>query len=499
MTDVRRGLAKRSIIGMIWTGMSMGALALAQLVALLILARLLSTNDFGLYSAALVIIKFSTIFEGLGVAPAIVQRPNLEERHLRVGFTLSLFLGLAVASFVWFAAPIIAHFMRLADLAPVVRAGCAVFVCQGISMVAQASAQRALRFRWLAIIDAMAFALGFVVVGIVLAWFGLGVWALIAALVTQQFLRTLALVLGQPHPKRLMLERRAIGELLYFGGGFTLARIFSYFASQADRLVAGRWLGADGLGIYALASQFMTTPAVLFGQILDRVLFPTMALVQQEPARLARAYRSGTAACALVILPTSLVVTIVSPELVHVVLGPRWAGIVLPLQILALGMLFRTSTKLSDSGVRATGAVYERAWRQAVFGVAVVLGSLAGLRWGVAGVAVGAVAALLSNFLLMAQLSLCLTGLRWSEFAMAHVPGFALASVVGPSAWLLADRLRALEVSPLLLLVEVALLAAAESVLLCWLVPSLFLGQDGRSVLRVLATLRPAWLQRRHS
>lgn len=81
---------------------------------------------------------------------------------------------------------------------------------------------------------------------------------------------------------------------------------------------------------------------------------------------------------------------------------------------------------------------------------------------------------------------------------MAHLPGFALAGVIGPSAWLLADRLRALEVSPLVLLIEVALLAAAEGVLLCWLVPSLFLGRDGRSVLRVLATLRPAWLQRRH-
>ncbi|MBA4099878.1 MAG: lipopolysaccharide biosynthesis protein [Rhodospirillum sp.] len=483
---------------MIWIGSSMGALALAQFAALLILARLLSTNDFGLYAAALVIIKFSTIFEGLGVAPAIVQRPNLEERHLRVGFTLSLFLGLAVAASVWTMAPLIAHFMRLADLTPILRAGCAIFLCQGLSMVAQASAQRVLRFRWLAMVDAAAFAIGFAGVGLVLAWLGFGAWALICGLVAQQALRTLALVVGQPHPRRLLLERRTIGELLYFGGGFTLARVFNYFASQADKLVAGRWLGAEGLGVYALASQLMTTPATLFGQILDRVLFPTMALVQQEPARLARAYRSGTAACALVVLPTSLVVTTIAPELVHVVLGPRWAGAVAPLQLLALGMLFRASTKLSDSGVRATGAVYERAWRQAVFGIAVVAGSLAGLPWGVTGVAVGAVAALFSNFLLMTQLSLRLTGLRLSEFAAAHLPGLALSAVIGVSVWFLADRLRALEVSPLVLLIEVALFAIAESILLCWLMPSLFLGRDGRSVMRVLGTLRPNWFQRRH-
>jgi O-antigen/teichoic acid export membrane protein len=497
VSDVRRGLAKRSIVGMFWTALSMGALAVAQLIALLVLARLLSSDEFGLYFATLVVIKFSAIFESLGVAPAIVQRPTLEERHFRVGFTLSLVLGLAVAALVWSIAPVIAHIMRLADLAPFVRGACVVFLCQGLSMVAQASAQRALRFRWLAIVDAGAFAVGFVAVGLTLAWLGFGVWALVGALVAQQFLRMVLLLGGQPHPKRLMLEWRTIGELLYFGGGFTLARIFGYLASQADKLVVGRWLGAEALGLYALSSQFMTTPAVIFGQILDRVLFPTMALVQQEPARLARGYRSGIAACALFILPASAVVAIVAPELVLVVLGPQWKGMVVPFQILAFGMLFRTSSKLSDSGVRATGAVYARAWRQAIFTVAVVVGSLAGLPWGLGGVALGGVAALLTNFLLMAQLSLRLTGMRWSEFFVAHLPGLALGGVIGTSAWVLADRLRDLQVSPLALLFEVGFLASAEGLLLCWLLPSLFLGRDGRSVLRVLVTVASAWLLRR--
>jgi O-antigen/teichoic acid export membrane protein len=482
---------------MFWTGLSMGALAVAELVTLLVLARLLSANDFGLYAAAFTIIRLSAILEGLGVAPAIVQRPILEERHLRVGLTLSILFSLSTAALVWTMAPTIADVMRLANLAPVVRAGCVVFLCQGFSTVALASAQRALRFRWLAMVDAGAFAIGFVLVGVTLGWLGFGVWALVGALVTQHFLRMIVLIAGQPHPKRPMLERRAIAELLYFGGGFTIARVFTYLAGQSDKLVVGRWLGAESLGLYSISSQLMTAPAVIFGQILDRVLFPTMALIQQEPARLARAYRSGVAACALFALPASAIIAIVAPELVLVLVGRGWEGVVVPLQILAFGMLFRTSCKLSDSGIRATGAVYARAWRQAVFAIAVVVGSVAGQIWGVGGVALGAVAALMINFLLMAQLGLRLTGLRWSEFAMAHVPGLALAGVIGTSVWALADRLRELEVSPLVLLVEVMLSAAAEGLLLCWLLPSLFLGRDGQSVLRLLASLAPAWLQGR--
>ena len=498
MSVARRGLAQRTAVGVLWTALSMGAQSAMQLVAFVVLARLLSPKEFGLFAATLVVIGLCEIFSELGVGPAIVQRPTLEERHLRVGFTLSLLIGGAVAGLVWAGAPAIAAFFHSAELVHVVRAACLVFLCHGISMVAQASAQRELRFGWLAGVDAIAFTAGFVVAGPALAWLGFGVWALIGALVTQHFLRMLMLLVGQPHPKRLLLEQRAIGELLYFGGGFTLARLGNYLAGQADKLVVGRWLGAQALGLYALACQFITAPAFLVGRVLDRVLFPAMALVQREPARLARAYRSGVAVCALLILPASVVVVMVAPELVLVLLGPAWAAIEVPLRILVLGMLFRTSYKLSDSVARATGAVYARAWRQAVFAGAVVAGSLIGQFWGLEGVAVGVVAAVTLNFALMAQLSLRLTGMRWVEFGAAHRPGLALAAALGAGTWLLLGWLRELQVPPLVLLLEVGLFASATGLLLCWCIPAQFLGQDTRSsLLRALAALAPAQLQRR--
>ena len=157
----------------------------------------------------------------------------------------------------------------------------------------------------------------------------------------------------------------------------------------------------------------------------------------------------------------------------------------------------KLSNKLSDCVARATGAVYARAWRQATFAVVVVVASLVGQFWGVGGVALGVVAAITSNFLLMAQLSLRLTGMRWSEFVVAHLPGLALAGAIAAGAWAQADWLRELQVSSLALLLGVVLVAVCEGLLLCWLLPALFLGRDGRSVLRLLADLGQTWLQRR--
>lgn len=492
MSGARRGLTKRSIAGVLWTGLSVGAEGLLQIVALMILARLLAPAEFGLFAATMIVVGLATIFSGLGVAPAIVQRPALEPRHVRTGFALSVLLGVTMAGLVWAGAPLLAHLFRLPELAPVVRATAVVFLLQGFSSVAHALAQRALRFGWLAGVHAGALTAGYVVAGPLLAWQGFGVWALIGALLVQNLTRMVLLQVGQPHPMRPQVDRRAIAELLYFGGGFTLARIGNYLASQADKLVVGRWLGAQTLGVYVLAYQLVAAPAVLVGQVLDRVLFPSMALVQLEPTRLARAYRSAVSICAVVALPMSVMVALLADEIIQVLLGSQWSDAVAPLQILSVGILFRTSYKLGDSVARATGAVYDRAWRQALFAVAVAVMAFVGQRWGISGVAVGAVAALALNFLLMSQLGLRLSGLAWRTFAAAHVPGLLLAIVVGAVTGPLVLWLRELQIAPAVVLVTSASTATVIVALLWRQLPGVFLGSDAQALLRAVAEMTPA-------
>src|SRR6202043_2439363 len=149
---------------------------------------------------------------------------------------------------------------------------------------------------------------------------------------TQTVLKTILLLLSRPHPAWPLLDRGAWRDLLYFGGGFTAGRLSNYLAGQGESLVIGRCLGAVALGVYGRAYQLMAGPAVLFGNILDRVLFPAMVHVQDQPERLAYAYRRGIALIALVILPTSAVLVVLAREVTLVLLGPEWEGVILPLQ-----------------------------------------------------------------------------------------------------------------------------------------------------------------------
>lgn len=499
------GLAHRTFAGFFWSLSGTGGQALLQVLVLAVLARLLTPADFGLVAVAIIVVNFTTTFSELGVGPAIVQRPRLEPRHERVGFTLTLLFGLVAFGAVQLAAPAISGLFRMEALTPVLRLVAVVFLLRSVAVIAEKLLQRELRFRVIAAVQVGSYAVGFGVVGVLLALLGFGVWALAFAYLVQATVAAALLLLVRPHPKRPSLERAAALELLTFGGGFTLARVFNQIALEGDNFVVGRWLGAAALGLYGRAYQLMTMPASLFGAALDKVLFPAMARLQHRRDLLATVYRRGVALIALLTLPASAVLFLVAPEFIAVLLGPGWEAVVPPFRVLVLGMLFRTSYKMSDSLARATGAVYRRAWRQGVYAAAVVAGAWIGRGWGLTGVTVGVLVALSINFTLMAQLSLTLTDLRARDLVAVHLrallPTVVLALAGGAAAALLRDA----GAAPLLVLVGTGASALGAGLALLWAAPATTLGEDGLWTVRRLGaylparfrtlTARPAWLR----
>lgn len=482
--------------GVLWIAGGRGIGAGLQLLVLIVLARILSPADFGVLSAALVVIGFSTIFAHFGFGPAVVQRKELETRHIDTAFTVSIIVGVAFGCLIAATAPLAAKFFHMEDLVPVLRLLALVFPLQGVAVVADSLIRRDLRFRWLSRLDVIAYGVGYGVIGVSLAFSGLGVWSLVLAELSRVLVRTAMLLMGQKRLARPGWDAAAFHDLLHFGGGFTIARLANFLAVQGDNLVVGRALGPVALGIYGRAYQLMAAPAASFGDVLDTVLFPAMAKVQHDKSRLAPAYLRSVAVIAAVMLPPSVAIVALGPEIIRVALGPQWDAAVVPFQLLAVGMLFRTSYKMSDSVSRATGAVYRRAWRQVVYAVLVICGALVGQRWGIPGVAIAVVVALGANFMLMAHLSLSVTGLSWREFAAVHLPPAALAATCAPVVWGTAEALRSAEMPPMVVLTGASAATLTWAMLLVWRAPQLFLGEH---VVWLLATVRshlPARMQK---
>jgi PST family polysaccharide transporter len=250
-------------------------------------------------------------------------------------------------------------------------------------------------------------------------------------------------------------------------------------SQQGDNLIVGRWLGPAVLGIYGRAYSLMVLPATVFGKIVNRVLFPVMAQVQDEPDRLAGAYERALAVVGLVSLPVSAFLWVVAPEFIPVLLGPAWSAVVLPFRLFTFGLLFRMSSKISDACTKAAGAVYSRAVIQGVYAILVILGALIGQRWGVGGVAVAVSIAMGINWLAMAWLGRSVTGLSWIRFVNAHAPAALLAAVVGAATLAAAQAARAAGWGKIPVLLVAGIAAGAVTVLAGRLRPEVFLGPHG--------------------
>ncbi|ADC49367.1 polysaccharide export protein [Alkalihalophilus pseudofirmus OF4] len=483
-STINNQLTNKTLKGLFWSFSGTIFQLISKFTVLIVLARLLTPEDFGVVSAAMIIISFSMIFSSLGIGPAIVQNPKLNDQHLSVGFTLSLTLGIFMTLLVWITSDFIAQFFQMESLSSIIKILSFTFIIQSFAVVGQALLERHLDFKSLAKIQVNSYVFGYGLVSIFIALLGGGIWALTLGYMAQVFIQTISILLKQGHTKRISFSKKALNELLYFSGGFTLARVFNHLALQGDNIIIGRLLGAAALGYYGRAYQLMVMPANLFGQVLDKVLFPAMAKIQDDKLKLNLIFLRGTAIISIVVLPFSIYLIIFAEELVLFLFGNEWINIVVPFQFLALGMLFRSSYKISESVARATGAVYKRAWRQSIYACAVFLGSYLGHFWGLNGVALGITIAIAINFLLMTHLSISLINGSWLSFFKAHTPSIFLVFIVMSASLIMKHFFYILGLSFFVVIPTSMFLVIVLLLLSIGLFPNLFLGKEGKWIFK---------------
>ena len=451
-----------------------------KLLTIVLLARIIAPTDFGVVAAAMVVVNFSQVFSLIGIGPSLVHLSRLESSHIRTGFTISLIFGFLVGGVVYLLSPFIAHFFRMPQILDVLRLLSIVFPLSGLAVVSESILRRNFRFRDLAITEVSSYGLGYAVTSLILGFKGFGYWSLVWAVIAQHGVRAFILVILQPHQRMPQLKLRVCREILRLGGGYTTAQIFNFFALQGDYFIVGRWLGATALGFYTRAYGMMSVSVRFLGQAMNSSLFPAIAKIQDDRDRLGAVMQRSLAGVCILVLPSSIYLSILGPEFVHVVLGPGWGKAVIPFQILALGMYLRIGYKVSCTLSQAIGAVYENARRQAVYAALVLFGAWAGQHWGgLEGAALGVLFALLLFFLIMSRLSLQLTSITLNDIIAVHLPAIRLSILVGIQSWVVAEILRNYDFHSLLIIGASLASVTFTAFVLINCFGLFFLGNDG--------------------
>lgn len=464
----KQSLSKRSLGSVLWTATGSGAQMLLQLATLAILARLLTPADFGLVAATTLIFSFLALFSEILIAPALIQRETLEPRHVRTGFTVAVAMGFAMSLLFAASAGLIERVLAIDGLAQTVPALAIVLFLQVLVAVPDALAVRELEFRKVALAEVSAYAGGYMLVTLPLAYAGAGVWALLCGLIAKGAVRTLILCWLKSAQLRFGFERAALSEVLAFGGGYSLSRLFNMLATQGDNIVVGRLLGASSLGLYDRSYMLMKMPAALYQRVAHRVFFSALSRAQSDAEKLRNGFVRGVQLTSWFGLCLSASLLGLSAEIVELLLGRDWLALTPVFAIMVYAMYPRLSYKTSQAMVQARGRVYRNSLYQFIYAAAVLGGAWFGAHhFGLEGAAAGVSMAVTLHALIMARAAMRECGLGWGDYLRLHLPGL-LSALPLLAVCLLADALLP-EGRPYLLALAVksaALLAVAVGIVL---------------------------------
>ncbi|WP_211685149.1 lipopolysaccharide biosynthesis protein [Moritella sp. 24] len=394
---------------------------IGQILLLAVLARHISQAEFGLVTATLVVIGLGRQFTEALIRPVIVQREHLSVQDIGTASLISWFFAFVAFASLFLSASSIGNLFSEPDIVPVIKALSFIFLIQAPSLVAEGLLHRELKFSSIAFSEVTSFLLGYTLVGVSLALEGFGVWALVWAYLAQVGIKCIVIVRQKPKTLITRFDYCSFRHIMRMSGGFSIAKLLGYIATQVDYLVVAGTMNSAAVGIYGRAYQLVGMPAMLFGQVLERIMFPIYSRLQNNRQKAKVHYGHVVALSAIVMAPMSVLFVVLGPEIVRVILGPDWSGAVIPLQILACTIMFRMGYKLNDSLTKASGLVYQRVLRLAIYACAVAGGAFVGVPWGLPGIAVGVSFAIVLNFFLMTQLTLGWLGATWGWFASKHI------------------------------------------------------------------------------
>jgi O-antigen/teichoic acid export membrane protein len=459
--------------GLAWKVASQVFRQLSRVAVVVILARLLTPEEYGLAAMVLVFSALVLIFADLALGAALVQREELSEEDRSTVFWTSAAVGTLFMLLGFAASWPLAAFYGEPEVQPLFALLSVSFLVTALGTTQSALLNREMQFRSLEL-RMMAGTLVGGTAGIVVAAMGGGAWAIIVQQLAIAATSTLLLWVFSPWRPRFTYSLHSLRSL----GGFSLnvfgTRVLFYANRNLDNLLIGRFLGPASLGAYAIAYNVMLMPLARIAQPIVEVLFPAMSRIQDDRPRMAAMWLRANRMIGAITVPAMIGLILVAPEFVATLFGSRWEEATPVIQILAWVGLLQSLQRLNSSVLLACDRTATLLRYSIVVLAASVVAFVGGLHWGIVGVATGyaissTVVEPYYTWLTARTLELRLTDFLRSLAGVAQATAGMAAVVLVAKEWVVSPDLPA----GVRLLIFVALGTATYLALAAWRAPEL--------------------------
>lgn len=333
------GLKQKTVSGVTWSFIERFSVQGIHFITNIIMARLLTPDDYGLIGMLAIFMSLSQVFIDGGFSSALVQAKHRDEADFSTVFYINFVISLVLYGILFVAAPYIASFYNQPLLTSITRVYAMNLIINSLVAVNKTKLVIAVDFKMQSKISLIV-AIISGCVGIYFAYTGLGVWALVIQMLSAAVVNVMVsyyYVKWFPH---LLFSWGSFHRLFRFGSKLLAATIISSIYSNLYTLIIGKRFSASSLGYYTRADQFAQFAGTNISGILTRVCFPVLSSIQDDDNRLLLAYRKYIQVTAFIMFPIILLLCGVAEPLVLVLLGKKWSDSIPLLQILSLAYLF---------------------------------------------------------------------------------------------------------------------------------------------------------------
>lgn len=339
--------------GLLWLSGAKLLVNLLSLASTFVLARLLTPADFGVVALATTMQAILAAVTELSLSQALIHHRDPQERHFHTAWTLNALRALLVAGLFAASAPLAVRFFDEPRLDGVMLGLALSILLSGLNNPKTVQLTRELQF-WQEFVLTVAQKLAGFVVGVALALVYKSYWALIGGMLVAQATGVVVSYAIRPFMPRPSLS--GARELWSFSVWLTLGQIVNTLNWKLDHLLIGRLLSTSALGVYTVGDKLAGMPTQETTGPIQQALFPGLRTVADAPERLRRAYQRAQALISFVALPAGFACAALSPLLVQLVLGDKWADAVPVVQVLACVFALQTMSSPVQPLAMAKGA-----------------------------------------------------------------------------------------------------------------------------------------------
>jgi O-antigen/teichoic acid export membrane protein len=358
-----------------------------QLISVVVLARLLTPEDYGLFSIVIAITIFVNIFNELGLTWATIQSPKINHRQVSTLFWINLALGCVLALATAALAPLIARVYHEPRLMRMIMVMAAAYILQGLVSQPRALLRRQMRFPMISLIEVASMAAG-IIMAIVAAMQGARYWSLVFMQLTMAGTSVVGVWLAGRWLPGLPARISEVRHMLNFGGQLTITSIFNYAVRNLDNLLIGWYWGARSLGYYDKAYQLLLVQWLQVSTPISGITLPILSRLQADPRRYREYHDKFLMLTAAAGMSLTAFLFVSADKLVLLILGAQWMPSVPIFRMLAPAAFLGTSIASVNWTFISLGQSARMFHSSVAAAIVTLAGFIIGLPFGAIGVAI---------------------------------------------------------------------------------------------------------------